>query len=282
MKTRSMRTLEPVTRGGMVSFTVAVASIVAVPILLALPLYALLFALALHRDPSRAHLVALLYLWQTQVAGVLAIGAALVGAAAVLHQTAADRQRERCQLARRADALRAAMPMIIDGVSQYAFDCAKVYDDLWRAGSNPVIQRPDAPFPDLPQGLVDAVVTFLETIGNGPGARQLTTLLRDLQIYRARARDTSYRAAAGSSSILVRHNLISRAVDSALIYARCEKLFVYARSIALMDVEDITSADIEKALRLLLMYSFPEEELRQEIARRSAYSLASGERWPAI
>ena len=257
------------------------ACVVAAPTLLALALYAWLFGFALYRDPSRAHLVALLYLWQTQVAGVLAIGAALLGAAAVLHQTGANRQREMDQLARRAGALRAAMPMIIDGVSQYAFDCARVYDEPWRAGCDPIVQRPAAPFPDLPPGIVDAVVAFLETIGIGPGGRQFTTLLRDLQIYRARARDTSYRAEAGNTSILVRHTLIGRAVDSASIYARCERLFVYARSMALTEVGDITSADVEKAVRLLPVNSIPEEELRQEIARRSASNHVGGERWPS-
>ena len=126
-------------------------------------------------------------------------------------------------------------------------------------------------FPDLPEGLVDAVVAFLETIGGGPGGRQLTTLLRERQIYRARARDTSYRSTAGNASILVRHTLIGRAVDSAAIYARCEKLFVYARSIDLTDVGDVTSADVEKALWLLPVNSIPQEELRQEIARRSTH-----------
>ncbi len=128
---------------------------------------------------------------------------------------------------------------------------------------------------------MDAVVAFLETIGSGPGGRQFTTLLRDLQIYRARARDTSYRAEAGNTSLLVRHTLIGRAVDSASIYARCERLFVYARSMALTEVGDITSADVEKAVRLLPVNSIPEEELRQEIARRSASNHAGGERWPS-
>ena len=266
--------------GCTMNMTMMAVCAVAVPTLLTLASYAWFFGSALYRDPSRAHLVALLYLWQTQVAGVLAIAAALLGAAAVLHQTGADRQREMDQLARRAEALRAAMPMIIDGVSQYAFDCTRVYDEIWRAGGDPVVQRPAAPFPDLPQGLVDAVVAFLETIGNGPGGRQLTTLLRELQIYRSRARDTSYRATAGNTSILVRHTLIGRAVDSAAIYARCEKLFAYARSIGFTEVRDVTPADVEKALWLLPVNSIPQEELRQEIVRRTAHGQSNGQSWP--
>jgi len=205
-------------------------------------------------------------LWQTQTGAAFAIAAALIGAAVVLDQTATTRGLEEMRRARRATALRAVLPLVLTELTDYAACCAAINARLLAQLSSSAITDPDLEFPALPAKMADRLTDLIEA-SELNHARPLIVLSKRVQIHHARMRDTRRRATSKDGSILVRANVVHRVIDSAEIYARCDKLFLYARGGAVGPAAAITPNDVKRALRLIITGLPDAEELNNEIDR---------------
>ena len=252
--------------------------LVAAPTLATLGLYSWLFLRSMLRDPTLKHLITLLFLWQTQIGAAFAIAAALLGAAVILHQTATARRLEEKRRERRVAALRAVLPLALMQLSDYAASGAKIHAALLGQPKTQRIKASGLQFPSLPDELVSRLTELIEAT-DSDRARPLIILVRRLQIHHARARDTQMRSTAQQGSILVRTNVVGRVIDAAEIYARCEKLFVYARSDADVPVAAVSPDDVKNALLLISASLTDMEELEQGIKRRESED-QNGPSWP--
>lgn len=253
--------------------TTTIAILVGLPTLAALGLYGWLFVRSMLRNPTLEHLIALLFLWQTQTGAAFAVAAAILGATVILHQTATTERLETTRRKRRAAALRAAFPLALMELADYAANCAAIHAGLLAQPKTSPIRAPNLQFPPLPDGLVRHLTELIEAT-ESDHARPLTVLLRRLQIHHARARDTQRRAADQDGNILTWHNVVRRVIDAAEIYARSEKLLAYARGDTDTPPAAISADDVRTALLLILPEHSNMAELQQEIKVRCAAATA--------
>jgi hypothetical protein len=205
------------------------------------------------RHPSLHHFFVLSYIWQTLVAAVFAIAAATIGAGAVFYQvnqtTASEENRSRM----RARALRAALPLALSELSDYAKKCADIHIFLLSQQTNGIIRAAGIQFPSLPSGLVSGFTDLIETSDEAHG-RPLIDLIRRIQVQHARALNIQERATGQQAgSLLLASNLIAAVFDAAEIFARCGALFMYSRGEATEPAQSITFVNVADALSTLLI-----------------------------
>jgi hypothetical protein len=134
-------------------------------------------------------------------------------------------------------------------------------------------------FPSLPEGMVKQLSDLIEVSDLGH-AEPLITLVRKAQVLQSRAKDAQARAAAPSASILTHSNAMSGVILSAEIFARCGRLFVYARGDGNQAPETTTAHDVKEALKPLPIPIPWETALEQEIDRLAEVHLPAI--WPDL
>ena len=254
-------------------------ALLAIPLLLTAVLYTWLFLSAIVRNPTRRHLMILLYNWQTQVAGFLAIAAAMLGVAAVIYQTSESHRAEKERRVRRGSALKSALPMFLDMIAQYLTNSVEAYSTMRRANSGSLATRVLVQVPVLNEIIISNIVDYIETVGQAEG-RGLILLLRGLQIHRARAREANRRSVDEYALLPWSQNVVSRIVDTAELYSRCDKLFVYARADGAMP-SAVTAEHVKSSLRLLVEDDAERQALDEEVERRVTSATCKGVIWPA-
>ena len=95
---------------------------------LALPLapFVALFVRSLSRNPSIEHFVTIAWLWQTLLAGAMALLAALLGGFFIYQQITASSVLERERLRRQLEAGRAALPFLLSALLEYLESCTAI------------------------------------------------------------------------------------------------------------------------------------------------------------
>ena len=262
----------------------------------ALAVYFGLFERSMLRQPTWEHLIALLFLWQTQTGAAFAIAAALIGAIAILRQTAATEDRAEDRRKRRASALRAVLPLMLAELSDYAADCAGIFGEVIRGydahaklnadvstfrASSPlgVIQKDDWPFDQrigpLPSGFTEQLIDLIETIPSNH-ARPLVALIRCVQIQHSRA-ETWQRDILSNDreKTVVRDNLVDSLIDACEVQVRCDALFAYARGEVAQPPATISADAIAARAFFLVPNDPPLGEVKEKINR-----LATTDTWP--
>ncbi len=238
------------------------------PMLVVLAVYAWLFVGSMARHGwTREHFTALLLLWQTQTAAALALVAALIGSALILHQTQAVERRAEERRNRRARALLAILPLALTELADYAVSCSQTILAVLRTdntdgsaqvgldGSRPPppwTWPPDMQLPPLPAGLSDRFVELIET-SEPDHAKPLIKLAQHLQIQHARAQALwrDIWPFVNREHLVTRANVLSCIVDAAEAFAWCEVLFSYARGDAEKPAATISANHVKKALPLM-------------------------------
>ena len=241
--------------------------LIAGPLTLAgLALYAVLLIQSLMQDFSRRHLVALLFGWQTQTSAAFAVAAALIGGAAVVHQTENVRRTEKEERGRKATAARAMLPHALVEVTGYAEECAAIYVPLLALHVSAVVTTPLS-FPPFPAGAAEALGQAIEVITFDEAA-PIATLADEIQIMRTRLRDNAIASARAGRGVLLRANIPGCLVELGVLYARCERLLTYARDRADAPAYATTPDDVRQAVMSMPIPNSTEIEL--EIAAREA------------
>ena len=240
--------------------------------------YLALFLRSMIRTPSLRHFVVLLSLWQTQVTGLFAIVAALIGAAVVLQQTAEIRKSEERKMAARARALRAVLVLSLMELYDYSTECLQILADLQRrAWPLPIkFLDPDSvTFPPLPTDLINRLTDLIENT-SAEHARPFVLLMQCLQTHHGRIRDIQRRAEGNPLINLELHEVEIRLIDAAELRARCDRLLIYARQDTSAAPNVVLAEDVKNSLVLFHRQIQDISELRKQIDRKAAFD--SG--WP--
>lgn len=193
-----------------------------------MPLALGVFALWL---PLKTSGVETLYRWQTLVAGLIAVAAALVGGAFVFNQTRESRRQHDTLLARRHAAARSVLPLALSRLVDYAEEAAHALEAL---RSTAVGQRvrghAGVPFtvPSFESVSIERLRDTIESASDEVGDR-ISRVISDVQVLDSRLRGFPSKLLPGSSSIIAVHNIDDYILNAATIYARCFELFAYAR-----------------------------------------------------
>lgn len=229
-----------------------VGSLIAFAAVCVLP-YAFLFGRSMLRHSTVQHFIALSYIWQTLIAAGFAVVAALTGACLLLCQIGQTAELENRRLRNRARALRAALPLALSELSDYAKKCAELNATLTSKQTNGMVQTNGVQFPSLPVGLVADLTDLIEASDENHG-RPLIDLIRRVQIQHARALSIQDRATGHNLvSVTTVNNLKAGVLDAAEIFARCSALFEYARGEATTPAEPITFKNVRDAMSLVLI-----------------------------
>ena len=210
--------------------------------------------------PAAPHYIGLIggvFDWQTFVAGLLAILAALIGAGFVLHQTQTTARIESKRVKRRRNALRAAMPLSLSAFMGYARRCGYALHRLMMSTDADQITRAAAKEEDWPSVPAETIAFFVEAIEVMPNeiGEALTDLLSATQIQSVRISEYGEDNAGrpGGPRNIPKTELETYIIDTAGIYARAEALLDYARR----DSETVASEpECKSILRALFLMGF--------------------------
>ncbi|MEQ3746371.1 MAG: hypothetical protein ABNH53_09100 [Henriciella sp.] len=165
----------------------------------------------------------LVYNYQSLIAGILALFAAILTTFILIwHQDSARRRRHA--------ATRAQLPMALSKLHRYADKCLSELASLMRGRSEEDDIRQDFSVPDLPE---DSILIISKLIEAGPkaDAKYLQALLRQIQIQHSRldstARDTSTMRNQGNITSL--HNIRHDVLDAYIIKTMADHIFDFAR-----------------------------------------------------
>jgi hypothetical protein len=191
--------------------------------------------------------------WQSLIAGLIAIIAALIGGAFIRQQIAASERLERERVERRFRSVRAGLPTVLSAVIDYAEICGAELDRLY-SGASPLGVSGPTTLPVLNDEVIPSLREAIE-VGDDQLADLLADLLSRLQIFRARLRSLEVSLLASSSTIVLPVNVEERAVDNAELHARASALFPFARRRGPLPERTIRRTDIMGALALTLPWS---------------------------
>lgn len=183
--------------------------------------------------------------WQTLIAGLVAIGAALIGGHYIKKQIEQTANLEQDRIAREFGAVRAMMPIYLDKLIDHILHCGRELRALFMMDSVGALptQRQAAWFPVLP---ID-VAEFLRSavLRASPEVRApIIIILAELQVFHARLTDLESTARRGVHSVSPMFgDYILQAMD---LHARCVAMLPYARN----QSEDLPTAAMIRGLYL--------------------------------
>lgn len=203
-----------------------------------------------------------LYDWQTLIGAGAALLAAIIGAFFIQRQISAAWKIEEEKRRRKVLATRAVLPVALSALVEYCLACGKTLEFLFWEKHSAELRRaagadeeseeaapPAVPaaaakpllFPNVPPELIPLFKDYIE---HAPESQTLAlrTIIRELQVLSANLRDED---AIGEELSL---NMLSYAARAAVLHARAEKLFPYAREACGDATIPPTVADAKKAL----------------------------------
>jgi len=168
-----------------------------------------------------------LYNWQTMIAGLLALAAALATIRLIRRQINQVTDLEQERRAREEAAARAILPLALSELTEYASDCIKLLVQYVPA-DGPIPNVPaDYKIPRIPENAIVTLQTCARFADENIVA-QFANLLGKLQIQHARLRDLFSRSVQRQRMFNVEG--IGALIDAADIQARAGTLFDYARN----------------------------------------------------
>lgn len=165
--------------------------------------------------------------WQTLASGVLAVGAALVGAYFINKQIHLAEKQERERLLRKELAARSVLPLMLSQLMEYARVNAKALKRTLDASSGGTYRGDPSAIEirPVPLPLVMEIKNLIEATPSRVGER-LADMLSDVQIIGARLDDF---ANPEEGRILLAENIKSFIIDTVELHARAASAFAYAR-----------------------------------------------------
>lgn len=193
-----------------------------------------------------------LYKWQTLVAGLVAIFAAIIGARAVQRQVRLADQHEFQRNRRRFDGARAVLPHALSRLSAYTRSCGEVLAVLYAAREAESIPTGaiHPAFPDMDRDLVRELREMVEA-AEQPMRDVLATLLGEMQVQYARITDMANAIATNPNRVTTVSNVEEYILDTAEIDARTSALYDFARREVETVPNLVLASEVTAALRRL-------------------------------
>lgn len=211
------------------------------------------FASSMLRELTLENLKQLLLRWQTQTAGIFAVLAALIGAAAVHGQTTNARRMEEERRTARALSIRVSMAPVVSSVMEFTADaadwlnqCRNYRSRLADALVPSTIEKP-GPRPELDREPLAIVSTLLE-VSPSDHARPWAVWLNMLQILEATLRQINPTDVSHSAVTITEEYLVAAIVHAVEVYARTGHLLAYVRGAGLGPPECISPETMRMAV----------------------------------
>jgi hypothetical protein len=172
--------------------------------------------------------ITIIYNYQTLIAGILAVGGAIGTVLMINKQIRQSNKQEQKRRSHQNFAARAMMPAALSALSDYSEKCIKFLLLLLPiAPDEHAVTTPISD--DIPLIPSDELFTLKQCMefGDEPITVIIADLIRKLQIQHSRLRDM--KSKPNNSFIILDANIIDYILDALEIYARCAKLFTYAR-----------------------------------------------------
>lgn len=190
--------------------------------------------------------------WQTLVGAMVALMAAVYGGHFLSEQTNAAREHRADDIARRNRALKAAMPLYLSAIADWATRTAHFYVKAARCWDEEQLRfdtrRMDGEtFPDLDMTLIDNIKAMME-VADDAQTNDYAMILGLLQVHAARGRDFNahlYGDQRGGGLGTVRSEILY----AARIYARAANLVGLSRPPEMIGPDDIRPTTLSGALR---------------------------------
>lgn len=206
--------------------------------------------------------------WQDLIGALVALFAAFLGARYLDRQTRQAARIEADRKERARAAVRAALPLWLSAICEYANDMASGLRPLALAPGESVPRAMLVSFsPVLPAPeLINNLQKTIESETNMNVVRAISEALSEIQVLNARTRDISKPA---TSLIVTKSNIETYLLQAAKLYAIASSLFPYARRQS-EEVEAVVGlAELHVALRVLDLDGPPFARLA-EMADRTA------------
>ena len=210
--------------------------------------------------------------WQTLVAGLMAIAAALVGGFFVNGQVQLARRQEDERMRRRHAAVRAIMPLTLSALMEYARLCGRALRVLHLSSPRSDVRSAEVADFELPPVPGDRIAALADVIEASPPevGRVIARLLSKLQVQDGRLRSIK-------AEILDPHGHLRSApkvmledfiIDAADLYARCEGLLDYAREASDEAGGEPAAAGLRRALTLMGFHEAAFDRVKATVDRR--------------
>ncbi len=169
-----------------------------------------------------------LYRFQELIAGLVAIAAALIGGAFIVHQVRTSERMARDLQAREFRSARAGLPATLSELVQHELACASELNRLFKlaSGEDLLPARAKASFPAIPAGIVASLCELVK-LGTEDEARAIEELLSLLQIAQARLRMLEKGINDGHRTNVL--ELARQLKNCAEVHATISLLFPFAR-----------------------------------------------------
>ena len=185
------------------------------------------------------------------IAGLLALIAATGGVVYLHRQIAQTEQLEAKRRARKLAAVRAAGPLALSAIGEYAKECAAALKQLRRqCGDGPGLHGGQTDLPAVPALPTEVITVFSEFIeySEGNDADLIEELMRDIQVMQSRMRGLISDLANPEVS-LSKGFIVDNMIHAGSIYAQGAAAFEFFRRMSEKLPAAVTWNDVKSALR---------------------------------
>lgn len=207
--------------------------------------------------------------WATLVSGLLALGAALIGASYLKQQIDQSDNFEKIRRAKKQASVKAILPLALDSCVTYAEASGETLKELReRCVQHALPMTGQAPqFPSIPEDIVSTLRQAVEFSKNTIEEKLFSKIISELQIQRARLKGIEEAFRMDTRTILS-INIDRYILQTAEIHALAQSLFEYARGKTEEVPESFDNDGVYRSLRIM---SFDESEFPElyAMAQRS-------------
>jgi citrate lyase gamma subunit/uncharacterized membrane protein YidH (DUF202 family) len=209
--------------------------------------------------------------WQTLIAGLLALGAAIWGWSLVNKQIAVTERHEYERWRTKEMAARSLLPLTLSAIIDYVEQISGILHTLYNSKQDEAIPRDarNITIPPVPNEIIISLQSFIEATKREDIAMLIAKILQKIQIQGARLRSISDRNGANNYiHIVTATNIETYFVDAAIIYAIASSLFYYAR-FEKEQAETTSWDDVTRNLRALHCWEGTHQRVYENVQRRA-------------
>lgn len=172
----------------------------------------------------------LVYHYQTLISGFLAVGAAAITVAVLLHQVRVMQKQHKELINRQYRAARSNLSLALMDISDYAEQCVNLLSQVLSEYEEDDYVRNDVTPPPLPASALSSVSQLI-ALADEEDARKLQSLLIHLQIQRSRlvSKLLDISPTRSPNSYLVKQDLRHDVLDTFILMRMTHIMFAYAR-----------------------------------------------------
>lgn len=192
--------------------------------------------------------------WQTLISGLLALLAAYFTIRAIRHQIAQTDRIEVERTARDFDAARATLPLGLAAISRYLRQSMEIGFEILEKNTSKSIAAMPRNYPQLPTESISFLERLISKANDAGLSSAAARIIADIQVLAARTEDNYVDVNDPLSITFVsRLNVISTLVDAAIVSARVNRFYSFARRQGDFDSSPVDWAEVRRAFGFRLM-----------------------------